>query len=98
MALPLQQTDDKDLSLLQTKWKSQIDPVLANPMTDMSILKNVNLIAGSTVINHLLGRNQQGWVVIDIQAPATIYRSAQFNNLTLTLTSSAAVTVSIGVF
>jgi len=98
MSLPLQLTKDKDLSLLQTKWKSQLDPVLANPMTNMSILKNVNLVIGVNVINHLLGRVQQGWVITDIQGAAQIYRSAEFNNLTLTLTSDAIVTVSIGVF
>lgn len=98
MALPLQQTDNKDLSLLQTKWKSQIDPVLANPATDMSILKDVKLVSGVNVINHLLGKTQQGWIITDIQAAATIYRSAPFNNLTLTLTSSANTTVNIGVF
>lgn len=40
----------------------------------------------------------QGWFLVDIQGPATIYSSAPFNNLTLTLTSNTAVTVSIGVF
>ena len=98
MALPLQQTNILPLSLLQTQWKSQLDPVLANPITNMSILTNVTLNNGVTIINHLLGRTQQGWILVDVQGPAIIYRSAPFNNLTLTLTSGAATTVSIGVF
>lgn len=98
MALPLQHTDIQPLSLLQTTWKSQLDPMLSNPLNKVTILKSVPLASGTNVINHLLGRAQQGWFIVDIQGAATIYRSAPFNNLTLTLHSSAAVTVSIGVF
>jgi len=86
------------LPQMQTLWKSLLDPVLDNPLNDISILKNVQLNNGVTVINHRLGRNQQGWFLTDIQGAATVYRSAAFNSLTLTLTSNAAVTVNIGVF
>lgn len=98
MSLPLQKTSLLPLSLLQTQWKSQLDPVLANPMTAMAILKDVSLINGVTVVNHGLQQKQQGWIIVDAQGAAQIYRSAPFNNLTLTLTSDAAVVVSIGVF
>lgn len=98
MSLPLQQTNILPLSLLQTSWKSQLDPVLNNPMTNMSVLKDIILIDGVTVINHKLGRVMQGWIIVDQQGAASIYRSQPFNKLTLTLTSSALVIVSIGVF
>lgn len=100
MALPLQKTDILPLSLLQSSWKSALDPVLANPTTNMSILKNVNLIVGTNVINHLLGQTMQGWQIVDIQGQVTYppYRNAPFNNLTLSIYSPSAVTVSIGVF
>ena len=99
MALPLQKTDLLPLSLLQTQWKAQLDPILANPMTNMVVLKNIDLIAGDNVINHTLGRIQQGWIITDQQkSGATIYRSAPFDSTTLTLTSSAEVTISLGVF
>lgn len=94
MQLPLNLPD----SLMQTKWKSLLDPILANPLNGISILESVKLINGVTVVNHKLGRTQQGWFLTDIQGAATVYRSAAFNNLTLTLTSSAAVTCNIGVF
>ena len=81
-----------------TRWKSIIDPLLSNPMTNMSILPNVSLVTGVNVINHGLQQMQQGWVVTDIQGSATVYRSAPFNNLTLTLTASAPVVMSIAVF
>lgn len=83
---------------IETRWKAILDPILRNPLNSVSIIKGVELSSGSNVINHLLGREQQGWFIVDINAAATIYRSAAFNDLTLTLTSSANVTVNIGVF
>lgn len=98
MSLQIQQTNILPLSLMQSQWKSQIDPVLANPITNMLILESVLLIAGSNVVNHTLGRKQQGWILVDQQGVSSVYRSAPFNNSTLTLTSSAQVMVNIGVF
>lgn len=83
---------------LMPRWASQLNPFLQNPMNSVNILSNIVLINGVTVINHKLQRQMQGWFFVDIQGPATIYRSQPFNNLTLTLTSNAAVTVNIGVF
>lgn len=94
MQLPILTT----LSALATRWKSVLDPVLANPINGVSILSNVVLANGTTVINHKLDQLQQGWFIVDINAAATIYRSAAFNEKTLTLHSNAAVTVSIGVY
>ncbi len=84
--------------LMLTKWSSILNPLIANPINNVSVLSDIKLLTGTNVINHLLGKNQQGWMVVDIQGPATVYRSAPFNNKTLTLTSSADVMVSIGVY
>jgi hypothetical protein len=84
--------------MLQTQWRSILNPVLSNPATNASILESVKLASGTNVINHKLGRQQQGWFITDINGSANIYRSAAFNDLTLTLTSDAAVTVNIMVF
>lgn len=86
------------MSLLQTNWASILNPIIANPMSDGVFLKGVELINGVTVVNHLLQRKQQGWIIIDTNAAASIYRSASFNALTLSLTSNAAVTVNLYVF
>ncbi len=83
---------------LASRWKSILDPALANPLNSVFILENVALINGVTTINHKLGQKQRGWFIIDINGAATIYRSQPFNDKTLVLTSSAAVTVNIGVF
>lgn len=97
MSLPILHTDDKDISLLQTNWSAQINPVITNP-ANLSLQISADLIVGVNVINHGLGRMQQGWVITDINSVCTIYRSQPFNALTLTLVSSAVATVSLGVF
>jgi hypothetical protein len=84
--------------MMQTQWSGQLNPVLKNPLTNPIVLTNVVLNSGTNIINHKLGVKQQGWYISDINASATIYRSAPFNDLTLTLTSSAAATVNIVVF
>jgi len=97
MALPLEQT----LPQLQTKWKSQIDPVLAQPWNQGLILPNVSLINGTTTVNHLLGRKLQGWNVIRKRASASVYDNQDSNPTpasTLLLVSSAAVVVDLWVF
>jgi hypothetical protein len=80
------------------KWKSLIDPLLKNPLNQISILENIELQIGNNVINHKLGRKMQGWIVLDVNAATVIYRSAPLNNLTLTLNSSAKATINLGVF
>lgn len=94
MSLPLKLGWD----LAQTRWSSILSPIVDNPMNNGLLLTGVKLISGVTVVNHLLGRQMQGWIITDINAAATIYRSAPFNNLTLTLTSNAAVTLNLEVF
>lgn len=96
MSLPL----NLPLAIMQTRWKSELDPLLSNPLNGISILENVSLINGSNTLNHRLGQIMQGWFLVDIQGIASIYRpsTSPFNSLTLTLVSSAAVQASIGVF
>ncbi len=98
MSLPTFKDPNTNLMLMQSNWSSQLNPVLGNPLTNPGILKNISLTTGTNVINHLLGKTQQGWFLVDINAPVIVNRSAAFNNLTLTLTSSGPAIVSIAVF
>lgn len=79
-------------------WAASINPLLTNPLNSAHILENIHLINGVTTINHALGHMMNGWFLVDIQGAASIFRSQPLNALTLTLTSNAAVNVSIGVF
>lgn len=96
--LPLFKSEDQMLMLMQTKWKSQLDKVISNPFINGLLLEDVPLVIGDNIINHLLSRVQQGWVLTDQNAGITIYRNAPFNVRTLTLNSSGTVTVDIWVF
>lgn len=96
--LPIFQDPNKNLMLLQTSWKAAITPVIQNEINQGLLLTNINLINGVTVINHMLSRNMQGWMLADINAAATVYRSAPLNAVTLTLTSNAACVCSLWVF
>lgn len=98
MSLPVYQTQDKNLSMLQTNWAQQLNPVISNPVSKSILIKNIVLAVGDNVINTLLGRKTQGWSVVDIDAAAVIYRSAPLNDLTLTLNSSAIATITLMVF
>jgi hypothetical protein len=96
--LPVLQSKVGELTMMQTRWASLIEPVLSQPFNNGVLLQEVELSTGTNKINHKLGRKPQGWVVVDQNAAATVYRSAPFNALTLTLTASAGVTVSLHVF
>jgi len=100
MKLTLVHSQDDDLNLVQTKWKSVIDPFLSNQLIDGRLV-DANLINGTTIINHKLGRNLIGWIIVGINGVASVYDN-QANNQTpdstLSLISSAAVKVRLWVF
>lgn len=84
--------------LMLTTWSSALTPLLRNKLTDGNLIQNIAIIAGVNNINHLLQRQQQGFIITDIDAPAQLYRSQAFNQLTLTLTSDAPCTISVWCF
>lgn len=84
--------------LMLTKWSSILNPFLANTLNGVSLLTNIPLVSGTNKIPHLLGQMQTGWFLTDIDGAAVIYRNQPFNINFLFLSSSAPVTVSLGVF
>lgn len=84
--------------LMLTRWSSILNPLIANQLNGVSILKNISLVIGENKIPHLLDKKQQGWMILDIDGDSDIYRSQPLNSSYLYLTSSAAVTVNLGVF
>ena len=101
MLLPIFQSKIQEFILMQNKWSSILNALIANRSVQSTILQDLVLINGTNVIDHLLGRKLIGWRIIRINGVASIYdgqSSNQIPNLTLVLISSAAVTVSIEVF
>lgn len=100
-SLPQFQSEDKDLNLMQNRWATILNPIIANPRNNSSVLKDVSLVTGPNTINHLLGQKLQGWSIIRINAASTIYDTQDSNqtpNQTLVLVSSAPCVCSIEVF
>lgn len=101
MALPKFQTDDQALSLLQTNWKTQLDPVISLPLSNSLILENVQLVTGKNIIDHKLGRNLSGWIVTLQNGLSSIYDLQTINPLpdkNLWLQASSGVNVNLLVF
>lgn len=87
--------------MMQTKWSAIIDPVLNFPVNNGIVLQNIVLVSGDNTINHMLGRDLQGWFITRLRASATIYDKQDANSfpqLTLVLHASAGVTVDMVVF
>lgn len=85
----------------RTKWSSQINPVIANPLTNGNLLTSIKVVSGKNTINHGLGRKLQGYIVVMNNAATTFYDSQSANqmpDLTLILNASGAATISIYVF
>lgn len=97
MSLPLKLSWD----MAQNRWAGQLNPLLATPITQGFMLSGISLSNGTTIVNHKLGRNLIGWFTVGINGAATIFDN-QANNqtpdLTLSLTSNAAVITNIWVF
>lgn len=101
MQLPKFNTDDKDFQMMQTKWSGILNPVIANPLNSNNLLTNIKLGSGVNTIDHLLQRELRGWIIVGINAAATIFdvqASNQSPQLTLKLNSSAPCTISLVVF
>lgn len=88
---------DKETTQLQDNVGLVLNQIAKKALIDGVQLKDVALESGSNRINHKLGRQPEGWVIVDRNGTATVYRTAWDAN-TLTFTSSAAVTISLWVF
>jgi hypothetical protein len=87
-----------DVPLLLPRWKSQIDPVLANRLLQGQQIQGLQLGTSPTVVNHSLGVVPQGWVLADQDADAVIYRTVPMTNKTITLQATATCTVNLLVY
>lgn len=89
------------LTQTQQQWAAILNPLISSQLTQGLLLQNQALNDGVTVINHKLGRPLVGYIIVGINAAATIYDSQATNQtpaLTLVLNSNAAATANIWVF
>lgn len=101
MKLPQFQGGDQPFQLMQNRWASVLDPILACPIPQGILLPNVTLASGDNVVNHRLGRELQGWIIVRQRAASQLYDKQDSNTrpaLTLLLNASAPVSVDLFVF
>lgn len=87
--------------MVQTRWSSQLNPVVNNVLVNGTLIRNVALVSGANEVSHKLGRKLQGWMLTRLNGAAVIYDAQDTNSmpqLTLSLVSDAAVTVDIYCF
>jgi hypothetical protein len=98
MGNPKQLSSKLPWELANPLWSSVLNPIIKNPINSALIINQISLVSGTNVINHGLSQIQRGWFFTDINAAITAYRSAPFNDLTLTLTCSGPAIANLAVF
>jgi alkyl hydroperoxide reductase subunit AhpF len=93
-------TNDLALSRIQDAVSDAFQE-LSSPDLDGIILKDVVINTTDTTISHGLNRNYRGWVIVDKNGSADIWRAATDNRMKdkqIILIASSQVTVSIKIF
>lgn len=87
--------------LANNKWAGTLNPLLANPIVNGSLLKNISVTTGANSIAHGLQRKLQGYIVVLNSANVTFYDTQATNQMPdiyLVLHASGAATISLYVF
>lgn len=98
--LEIQQPADLNTTLSTAHLQNFTHQIESNPLISGRLIEGVVLtLAAPVIINHRLGKRPQGWIIVDVQSAGTpIIKRTAWDNLTLTLATSADCTVSIWVF
>ena len=98
--LPIFQTANRELSLMQTRWASILNNLLRSPVSEVSMLQEIDLVVGDNTIDHLQERALSGYIVVGMRGGfSQIYdKPSTMPNKTLILNSSAPVTIDLLVF
>lgn len=89
-------TSDHTLNTLQTNIEQAVGEVIRSPLLDGALI-DATLASGANTVLHKLDREIVGWIVVDRNSAATIYKTSS-NSTDLVLTASAACTVKLWIF
>jgi hypothetical protein len=89
-------TNDQNLQLIQDNVSAAIQPLDTAPLTRGNLFTDIALTSGSNQIAHKLGRAPTRWVITDINAAVTVYRTS-WDTAYINLTASGACTISLWV-
>lgn len=89
---------DQPINRMQDNIINALQPLLTSEINYGIIIKDIILDGTNPVsVDHRLGRQPQGWFIVDITAASGIFREA-WDTRTITLNASAATTISIYLF
>lgn len=89
---------DPVVKQLQENIEQAINPVLTKEIINGILIKDIVLTTGSVdKVNHKLGRNPIGYIVVKRNANSVIWESAM-DSRTISLNCSANVTVTLWIF
>lgn len=95
-------SESTDLNKVQDNIDNAFSYLVQDPFTSAVLLKNIKLTAGNdNIINHKLGRNLIGWILVRKRGPGDIWDKQDENtipNLTLILNTSQDVVVDLRVY
>lgn len=95
-ALKKFETKEYELSRVITWMKEFLDQFMANQFIRGELLE-ATITTSGLAINHGMGETPSGWYLVDKTADARVWRTA-WDNKTITLQSSATVSVKVWVF
>jgi hypothetical protein len=93
-------TNNTDIQRVENSLISTLQSIITNPLLNSPTLKKaVVLTTGvDNVVDHGLNRPVTGWIIVDKNASADIYKSATINTMPTTsiiLNTTSTVTVTI---
>jgi hypothetical protein len=88
---------DFELQRVQDNIVSSLNVIAALPLSDGVLLEGVDVATQETVINHGLGREARGYIVVRKSAAVDIYDAA-LSRFSVNLVASAPVTISLWIF
>lgn len=98
-ALKKIQSADRVLNQFQENVDRVLQPLLANVLADGRLVTGISIVSGTPArVEHKLGRAIRGWLVVDKNANADVWRSTSTLSDVLILNSSANVTLTLWVF
>ena len=85
---------------MQTKWASEINPVLGTPLLAGTQLKGIVLVIGDNQISTKLSRPYQGWIITGMRTAFTqlFEKPSTQPGLTLILNSTAVAVIDLWVY
>ena len=92
-------TNDRELNLIQANIEDAVSGVLKNPLLDGVLVDGINLLSGQpNQIAHTLAREVIGWIVVDQNADARIWKGSPSNSRFIDLRCSNNVSVKVYFF